>query len=224
MQIRKFVSLVSLLSFCVMAFTGIVMFLAPQSRVAFWGGWELFGLSKRDYDAVHSAFMVLFLTSIVWHTVLNWKPLLAYFKNQNKKLTVFTPEFSLATLLCVLFFAGTVWRLIPFEQYLSLGGVAKRYWTEVVGSPPWNPADATQLFRFCRHMETVEQYNSQRLVVVDCDEAVSALRQAGIDVEDVAQPLDDIAAANGTTPQAIAEIVMNIARPVPDAPEAEPPE
>jgi hypothetical protein len=217
MKIRKLISLIALLSFCVMASTGIVMFLAPQSRIAYWSGWELFGLSKRDYDAIHSTFMLLFLTSVIWHTVLNWKSLVDYLKTGPKKLVVFTPELTLAVAICVLFVAGTVWRSIPFDQYLGVGSVAKDYWAETLGSPPWAPADATQLSQFCHGMEDVEWYTSRRSISIDCDEAVSALRRAGITVEDASQPLDDIAAANGTTPRALAAVVVSVARPVSDA-------
>ncbi len=214
MKIRKLVSLLALLSFCVMAYTGIVMFLAPQSRIAYWSGWELFGLSKRDYDAVHSTFMLLFLTSIVWHTVLNWKPLTEYLKNGAKKLVIFTPEFTLATVICVLFVVGTVSKSTPFERYLGIGSVAKNYWEETLGAPPWAPADATPLGRFCHGMEDVERFSTRRQISIDCDKVLAALRQAGITVEDTSQPLDDIAAANATTPKALADLVMSIARPV----------
>ena len=224
MKIRKLISLIALFSFCVMAFTGIVMFLAPQSRIAYWSGWELFGLSKRDYDAIHSTFMLLFLTSVVWHTVLNWRPLLDYLKNGSKKLFVFSPELLFALAISALFFMGTLWRSIPFDQYLGLGSVAKRYWETSMGSPPWTPADATPLTRFCHGMEDVERYTAQRSVSIDCGEALAALRRVGISVEDPSQPLDDIAAANGTTPRAIAEVVMSVARPAQEATEATQPE
>lgn len=224
MKIRKLVSLVALFSFCVMAFTGVVMFLAPQSRIAYWSGWELLGLSKREYDAIHSTFMLLFLTSVVWHTVLNWNPLLDYLKNGSKKLIVFSPELLLAIAISGLFLVGTIWRAVPFEQYLGLGSVAKQYWSGSLGTPPWAPADATPLTRFCHGMEDVERYSTQRSITIDCDAALVALRQAGIVVEDPSQPLDDIAAANGTTPRAIAEVVLSVARPAPEATEVSPPE
>jgi len=218
MKIRKIVSLVALLSFCVMAATGIVMFLAPQSRVAYWNGWELFGLSKRDYDSIHSTFMLLFLVAVVWHTILNWRSLVDYLRTSTRKLVVITPEFLLAMSVCVLFFVGTVWKSVPFDQYLGIAGVAKDYWRETLGSPPWAPADATPLNQFCLEMEDVERYTSQRSVSIDCDEAPSTLRNAGIIVDDISQPLDDIATANGTTPRAVADVVMSVTRPVSEIP------
>lgn len=217
MKIRRIISLVALLSFCVMALTGIVMFLAPQSRVAYWSGWELFGLSKREYDNVHSTFMLLFLTSVIWHTVLNWKSLVDYLKTGAKKLVVFTPEFTFAIAICGVFFLGTVLRSAPFDQYLGIGSVAKDYWRDTLGSPPWAPADATPLDQFCHEMEDVERYTSHRSVTIDCDEAVEALIEAGISVEDATQKMDDIAAANGTTPRDLAEVVLSVARSVPDS-------
>jgi len=199
-----------------MAATGIVMFVAPQSRVAYWNGWEMFGLSKRDYDDIHSTFMLLFLTAVVWHTVLNWRALVDYLKTSTKKLVVVTPEFLLALAVCVLFLVGTVWRLIPFDQYLGIGGIAKDYWRDTLGSPPWAPADAAPLDQFCLQMEDVELYANHRVVTINCDVALSVLREAGVVVDDPTQSMDDIAAANGTTPKAIAELVMGVARPVMD--------
>ena len=222
MKIRRLISLTALLSFCVMAFTGIVMFLAPQSRIAYWSGWELFGLSKRDYDAIHSTFMLLFLASVVWHAVLNWKPLLDYLKNGSRRHLVLSTELLLAIAISALFLVGTIWRSMPFDQYLGLGSAAKLYWERSMGSPPWMPADATPLSRFCHGMEDVERYATQREIAINCEEALSALRQAGIRVEDPSQPLDDIAAANGTTPRAVAEVVMSVARPMPEVAEDSP--
>ena len=200
------------------------MFLAPQSRVAYWNGWEMFGLSKRDYDAVHSTFMLLFLTSVTWHTVLNWRFLVDYLRTGARKLVVFTPELILAVAVCMLFFVGTVSRSIPFEQYLGVASSSKRYWRESLGSPPWPPADATPLYEFCRGIQEAERYTGKSSISVDCADAVAALRQSGIAVEDVSQPLNDIAAANGTTPRAVADVVLSVARPVADVAGEPPPE
>lgn len=213
MKTRRIISLIALLSFCVMAATGLVMFLAPQSRVAYWNGWELFGLSKRDYDSIHSTFMLLFLTAIVWHTVLNWRFIVDYLRTSTRKLVVVTPEFLLALAVCVLFFVGTVWRSVPFDQFLGIAGVAKSYWRETLGSPPWAPADATPLLHFCNGTEDVGPFTNNSAISIDCDEALTVLRDAGVVVDDPSQPIDDIAAANETTPKAIADLMMTAARP-----------
>ena len=118
MKIRKLISFTALVSFTFMAFTGIMLFFAPQGRIAHWSGWRIFGLTREQYSEVHTTFMVLFLTVVIWHIVLNWKPIVNYLKDRTRKLKLSTPEFSVALVLGVLFFAGTLAGLFPFHQFL----------------------------------------------------------------------------------------------------------
>jgi hypothetical protein len=213
MKIRRLVSLTALVSFIVLALTGLMLFFSPQGRVAYWSGWTVLGLSKEQYGDLHTTFMVLFLVAGVWHIVLNWKPIVNYLKDRRKKVRVFTPEFSAAVTLCGLFLVGTMVGLFPFQQFLAVGDVIKDYWEETDGSPPWGHAELNPLDRFCRGMEDFERLEHQRLVEIDCGEALTALRSAGIQVEDESQQLIEIARANSTTPQELAEIVLSVAKP-----------
>jgi len=213
MKIRRLVSLTALLSFVFLALTGIMLFFSPQGRVAYWSGWRLFGLSKEQIGYVHTTFMVLFLVSGIWHIVYNWKPIVHYLKDRTKKVKVFTPEFSVAFALCAVFLVGTLAGLAPFRQFLDLSDGIKVYWEAKNGSPPWGHAELSPLGRFCRRMEDFERLENQRQVTIDCAEAVAALREAGVEVEDESQQLLDIARANSTTPQALAEIIVSVARP-----------
>jgi hypothetical protein len=191
-----------------------MLFFSPQGRVAYWSGWKMFGLSKEDFSAVHTTFMVLFLAAGIWHIVLNWKPIVTYLKNRAKKIKVFTPEFSFSLVVCLLFFVGTLTGLFPFQQFLHMGEDIKDYWEHVKGSPPWGHAEISRLDRFCRGMEDFERLENQRLVTIDPDEAVMALRTAGIDVKSVSEQLIDISERNATTPQALAEIILKAAKPI----------
>jgi hypothetical protein len=135
MKIRRIVSLIALLSFCVMAGTGVVMFLAQQSRVAYWNGWELFGLSKRDYDAIHSTFMLLFLTSIVWHTVLNWKFLVDYLKTSTRTI-LGRDGLAVYSVRSISRYRGSRQDLLEGDSWLSTFGSSR---CDTVGSVlPWN--------------------------------------------------------------------------------------
>jgi hypothetical protein len=214
MKIRRVISLTVLLSFTFLALSGVMLFLSPQGRVAYWAGWTLFGLTKDQYSAVHTTFMVLFLTVGVWHIVLNWKPITGYLKNRSKQVRIFTPESSVALVLALFFLVGPLMGLPPFKQFLDAGVEVKEYWEATSGSPPWGHAEENSLQRFCRGMEDFERLESQRLVSIDCDEALQALRAKGLGVEGLEQRLVDIADANGTTPQAIAAVVMEVARPL----------
>ncbi|TFH64345.1 MAG: DUF4405 domain-containing protein, partial [Gemmatimonadales bacterium] len=125
MKIRRVISLTTFFSFIFLALSGIMLFLSPQGRVAYWAGWTLFGLSKDQYTAVHTTLMVLFLVTGIWHIVLNWRPIVGYLKDRSKKIRVFTPESSLALALALAFLAGPLLRFPPFAQFLDAGADIK---------------------------------------------------------------------------------------------------
>jgi hypothetical protein len=215
MKVRRVVSLTTLLSFIFLALTGIMLFFSPHGRVAYWSGWRMFGLSKEQYVDLHTTLMVLFLVAGIWHTVLNWRAIVGYLKDRSKKLKLFTPGFSVALVLSGLFIVGPLVGLFPFQQFLNIGEGIKDYWEATRGSPPWGHAELSPLGRFCRRMEDFVRLEDQRPVTIDCDEALAALREAGVEVKDESQQLLEIARANSTTPQALAEIILTVARPAP---------
>jgi len=158
--------------------------------------------------------MVLFLTVGIWHIVLNWKPITGYLKDRSRQIRIFTPESTLALALAFLFLVGPLTGLPPFKQFLDAGVEVKDYWEATSGSPPWGHAEENSLQRFCRGMEDFERLESRRLVAIDCDAALDRLRAEGLAVEGLDQRLVDIAETNRTTPQAVAAIVMSVARPL----------
>lgn len=214
MKIRRVISLTVFASFFFLALSGIMLFLSPQGRVAYWSGWTLLGLTKDQYSAVHTTFMVLFLSVGIWHIVLNWKPITGYLKDRSRQIRIFTPESTVALALAALFLVGPLAGFPPFKQFLDAGVEVKDYWEATSGSPPWGHAEENSLQRFCRGMEDFERLESQRLVAIDCDAALDRLEAEGWMVEGLDQRLVDIAETNHTTPQAVAALVMSVARPL----------
>lgn len=212
MKMRRVVSLTVLLSFVLLSVTGILLFLSPEGRVAYWSHWTLLGMTKTQMSQIHTTVMVLFLVGGVWHIVLNWKPILGYLKNRSRQIRPLTPEMGVAAVLTALFTAGPLLGLFPFQQFLDAGAGVKDHWEATQGAPPWGHAEENTLARFCRGMEDYERLEHQRLVAVDCDAALAAIRDQGMEVEGTNQKLLDIAEANGTTPQALGAIVMTVAR------------
>jgi len=213
MKTRRIITLTVFFSFIFLALSGLMLFLSPQGRVAYWAGWTLFGFTKDQYSAVHTTLMVLFLATGIWHIVLNWRPIVGYLKNRSKRVRVFTPESSVALGLTLLFLTGSFARFPPFGQLLTAGEDIKAYWESTRGSPPWGHAEESRLDAFCRRIVDFQRWDGEEAVIVDCEEARVALVEAGMVVEGPTQQLIDIAQANGTTPQAVADIVLSVARP-----------
>jgi len=208
MVIRRVVSLTALVSFVVLSYTGIMLFIGPQGRVAYWTGWKLFGLSKEQYGEVHSMFMLLFLTVGIWHTVLNWKAITRYLRNRSRQIRILTPEFVVALALGLFFLLGTLARVTPFQEVLAFEEGLKTFWEERDGSPPWGHAEENSLDRFTRGLVDWERLENQRSVSFDIEEVLAALRAAGYEVADEKDKLIDIARVNGTTPQALMSLVV----------------
>ena len=77
-QERRFISLVLFLSFMLLAFSGLALYLRPEGSVASWTSWSMLGLNKKGWEEVHTLFCITFLLTATVHLAFNWKPLLHY--------------------------------------------------------------------------------------------------------------------------------------------------
>lgn len=213
MQIRRIISLTMLLSFIAMVYTGIMLFLSPHGRVAYWTGWRLLGLGKDHYGGLHTTFMVVFLAAGIWHITLNWKSIRNYLRNRSRELKIFTREFNLALLIAVAFTVGTLAEVMPWSSFLAWEDSVKDYWEHRDGSPPWGHAELNTLDRFTRGLVDWERLEHGRNVSLSIEDALAALRNADLTVTGPDQILLDIAEANGTTPRLIMEILQTAEKP-----------
>lgn len=82
---RKITSLTLGFSFLIMTYTGIMLFIAPQGKIAHWSNWELLGLSKTQYGDIHITSMFVMIIFGVLHIYYNWKAIVSYLKDKTKK-------------------------------------------------------------------------------------------------------------------------------------------
>ncbi len=119
---RKITSNIMFISFIVMSFTGVILYLAPHRQMAKKSGWEFLWLTKPDYAHLHITFMVLFLIFGIFHIYFNWKCLTNYWKSlENKKFNFLNRELLIAILLSLIFFVGTIMNLSPFSDFIEFG-------------------------------------------------------------------------------------------------------
>lgn len=142
---RKIVSFTTLWSFIGMTFTGVVLFIIPEGRVAYWGDLHIVGLTKDQWGDLHTTLSALFMISGILHTYLNWGTIVHYFQSKAKKLIVFTPSFTISTIIFVIFVVGTYYKVSPFKDLLSLSDYVKEHWREKVGNPPYPHAELSKL-------------------------------------------------------------------------------
>jgi len=111
-----------------MVLSGIMLFISPFGRLSMMIQWEVFGLDKMQFQALHLIFMLVFTLSGIIHIYLNYKAILNYWKNKSKKVIVFTKEFIIATLLIVGLFYLTVTHSVITEPFVKMNKSFNSYW------------------------------------------------------------------------------------------------
>jgi len=193
--IKKIISLSLAFSFLIMSITGVILYIVPKGKVAYWADWQIFGLSKTQYSDVHITSMFLFLIVTIWHIYYNWKPLVNYLRDSTKKVTFFKKELVIALALNIAFVVGTLIGLQPFQSALDINDDIKSYWEKEYGSPPYGHAEESSLLSFSRYMG------------VDVNKAIILLKAKNIKIESSAQTLLQISKNNGVSPKAIGDII-----------------
>ena len=149
---RKITSLTLGFSFLIMNYTGIMLYFVPKGKIAYWADWHLFGLSKTQYADLHTTSMVSFLFFAILHIFYNWKSIVNYLKDANKKVSFTKKEFLVAFGLNLIFILGTLFMLQPFKAFLDLQTSIKDNWTKEYGEPPYGHAEETKLKVFCKKL------------------------------------------------------------------------
>jgi len=161
---KKIVSLTLGLSFLIMSYTGVFLFLCPQGRIAYWSDWHMFGLSKTQYGELHATSFVIFMLFGMLHIYYNWKPIVSYMKDKSKKISFTKKEFLIALTINIVFVIGTLFMVEPFKVFLKMENNIKDSWIKEYGEPPYGHAEETKLKAFCRKLGIDLEYAKSVLV------------------------------------------------------------
>ena len=129
-MLRKITSFLLLFSFIIMVLSGIAEFISPFGRLAMMLKWEMLGLDKMRWQALHIIFMMVFTLAGLLHIYLNIKAIKAYLKNRSRKMVVFTKEMSIALLITAGLFYATVHKYEPLEKFVKLNKSFNDHWVE----------------------------------------------------------------------------------------------
>ena len=189
---RKIVSLTLILSFLVELAAGLVLYIAPLDRVAYWADWTFLGLTKDQWDAAHINIGFLMAAAGFLFLWLHREAVASLLKGKGGG---FSRPFLVALCLTVFVFAGTLLHLPPMQQVIDFSGFIKNQMSEAYGEPPYGHAELSSLETFCRRMG------------IDFDKAMEALGHKSIVVESPQQTIKDISRKNGLAPGGVYEAV-----------------
>ncbi|WP_029457579.1 DUF4405 domain-containing protein [Solidesulfovibrio alcoholivorans] len=192
---RKITSLVAFLSFILTAVTSIILYIAPQGRVAYWSDWTLWGMDKTQWGNLHINLGFLFLLSLALHAYYNWKAILAYC-SRARHLVLVTPASAAAFAIVALTALGTLGLTPPFSWVLDGGTYFKDRAARAHGEPPFGHAELAPLTLLAP------------AVGMTPEALVAALRQAGFSDAAPDATLLTLARSRHTSPQRILARVL----------------
>jgi len=198
---RSLTSLLTLASFLMLVVTGIIAYVAPQGRIAYWVDWRFAGLTKTHWGNIHIITGLLFVVAGSFHIYFNWKPLLNYLKGRMAAGAHRWRELVVTIALAVALVAGTIADVPPFRYVFDLNDYVKDSWIKTPKHiPPFGHAELLSLAEFTRKMR------------IDLDAATARLREAGIVIDGSDQTLAAIAETNRTSPMFLFEIIKSLSR------------
>ena len=201
---RGLVSFFTLFGFLLMSLTGLVLYVMPAGRVAYWINWDMIGLSKDDWGNIHILSSLLFIIAGAFHITLNWKPLMNYFRDKVRSTIRLRKELAISAILSVLIIIGSLWPFPPLSYLLDFNEWLKGTWvTQDDYEPPFGHAELMSLRVFCKKMD------------IDLDDAVRELHAKGIRFDNDMQTLETIGKANDISPMNLYLLIKKF-EPVPD--------
>ncbi len=192
---RGFIAFLMALSFLGLVVSGVVLYIVPPGRIAHWTNWKLLGLTKSQWESLHTNLGYAFLIFGGFHIYYNWKSLYNYVYRKTKHAFNLKKELAVATALTIVIIGGSIANIPPFKTVMDIGEYFKNSWEKKLESPP------------IPHMEL---YSLRKVVTElkgDPEVAVKFLNNRGIKVKSADEKLKDIAEKNSTSPEHIYELL-----------------
>lgn len=195
---RAFISFGLTYAMVILLVSGLILYVSPPGRYAHWVNWTLWGLTKEEWQGLHTLFSFSFIILSIFHLFsANWRAFLSYFRAKRKNGFNKKKEFVFSTLLILIVFFGTFFSIPPFENVMTLGEDLTESWEKTEDRAPVPHAELLTL------AELAEQLHLE-----STDEMTRKLENHKIIFKDVqTQTLQEMAAANNTTPAELYEIV-----------------
>ncbi len=191
MSFRKLTSIFLGICFFILIFSGVILFIMPYGRVAYWTDWRFLGLNKDQWSEIHIVFSIGFFTTGFTHIFFNIKPLLFYLK--KAKIEVFY-----TFLFTIFLLIGSIWNFKPFSILINFEENVKNSWIDNKIAPKIPHGELWSLKKLIKRMNINEE------------KALEALKDKGIKILSIKEKIKDIGKRNGVKPVVIYQILNNI--------------
>jgi hypothetical protein len=189
---RSLTSLSVMAGFTIMSISGVVAFVYPQGRIAYWTEWSWLGLTKEQWGDIHILSSLLFVVAGIVHIYYNWRPLMNYLGQKAATSRKHRREIAVTALISLVIVASAIWKIPPLSYLLDLNAYVKDLWiVHKDYEPPFGHAELLSLNVFCQKTN------------IPLDAAIAALSEKRLVEVEPDRLLRDIARANDTSPMVV---------------------
>lgn len=189
-----------------MTITGITLYISPPGRVAHWSNWLFIGISKEDWQSLHTLFSFIWVLAMVFHLIFNWKPILSYIRKKVDSGSKLKKELVFAAALSLIIFFGTFTQVTPFNYVMDFGEYMTNSWSSDETEPP------------VPHAELFSAADFSKTIGITTQKFVSVMNANGYPISDTLATIQSIGAEFQIAPSLIynlfksenAEIPQNI--------------
>ena len=194
---RAFTSLYIILSFIIMAVSGLILFIAPPGRIANWTNLTILGLTKSQWQALHTVFTILFILAAAFHIYFNWRPLMAYLRTRVRETLQIRKEFITSGIVVSLLVVATLTRIPPFSSLMELSEDLSYAWSAPESEPPVPHAELLTIAQLAQQSAKTADKLIQNLYT-----------NSRIQADSSASTLGELAAAHGKSPQELYNLMF----------------
>ncbi len=196
---RAFTAFLLLWAFVVLLVSGLVLYVAPPGRIANWTDWRFLGLTKGQWESVHTILSFAFVIGGFFHILkFNWKVLLNYLKKKAVSGLRYRRELLTSAVLSVFFLAGSAAEIPPFVQIMDFGEYLKNSWASPEEEPPIPHLELQTLAKVARGLSLAP------------NQALKILQRKGVSVQDTSQTLREIAEEAGTSAREVYTLLREV--------------
>lgn len=194
-QWRSFTTFYVVISFVIIALSGITLYITPPGRVANWSNWKFIGLTKYQWQSVHTIFTFLFVLAASFHLYFNWKVLITYLRTRLHEGMQRKRELSYASAISGLVLALTLTDAQPFKSVMDLGEDIANSWVSPKEEPPIPHAELLTLADLAKKLQ------------LPLPDILERLKAGGMAPDSVSQRMRDIAEKHNLTAKDLFAII-----------------
>lgn len=196
-RLRGFIAYLVTFSGLLMIVTGIVQYVMPEGRIAYWADWRFLRLGKDQWGTIHTVQGFIFAVATCFHLLFNWKALLAYLQDCVKKTYSLRSELVAVLLLTILCTHGSIAGVPPFTTLMDFGKSFKKTWYAGQDvQPPFAHAELLPLKQLTKKLD------------LNLDGALAYLQELGFKDAAADSTLKQLAARCDASPAQIFEAMM----------------